>query len=426
MASDGLGERGAGARPPAEASEPRRVGPRAVLHLVSQRNFGPYFVGNALSASGTWFQNLAAALLIYRLTGSELLLGVLNFAQFAPILVLAPWTGSAADRYDRRRLLLATQVAATALAGALAALAWADLADAWVVIAISLAQGVATAFALPAQQALLAALVDERELGTAVALNSMTYNLARALGPAAAALAVEHLGIPAAFALNAASYLVFAAAILIVQPRAQRAAERTASRLRESLALLRREPRLAAYLAIVAVVGFASDPVNTLAPALADAFGRADTVAGYVIGVFGAGAVTAAFVLAGRVRATRRRLALTLGLLGAGIVGVAATPWLPVAFVLLFVAGFGYLASNTAATTRLQLDVDEAQRGRMMALWGIAFLGLRPFASLVDGAVASLAGVRTAAVVLAVPALAVAAALAFSAVVRGRAAAARA
>jgi MFS family permease len=381
------------------------TGPAAVFALVRHRSFGPYFAGNALSASGTWFQNLAAALLVYRLTHSTFLLGVLNFCQFAPVLVLAPWAGSAADRYDRRRLLLASQTSASGLAATLAILAWSGLASAWVVILFALALGVTSATSIPPQQALLASLVEPKELPTAVALNSMTYNLARAVGPVLGAASVEYFGIPASFLLNSFSYLVFVLALLVLRPRAQETAPRETSRLRDALGLLRDDPRLLAFLIVVAAVGFASDPVNTLAPAFADAFGRRDTVAGFIIGAFGAGAVSAALLVAGRVAGSRRRLTVTLGLLAGGVIAFSLTPWLPLAFVFLFVAGVGYLASNTSATTRLQLGVSEAQRGRMMALWGVAFLGLRPLASLADGAIASAAGVRTAGVILALPAL---------------------
>jgi len=382
------------------------TGPAAVLALVRQRNFGPYFAGNAFSASGTWFQNLAASLLVYRLTHSAFLLGVLNFCQFAPVIALAAWAGSAADRYDRRRLLFMTQTTASLLAATLAVLAWSGAARAWVVILFALGLGVTSAISIPAQQALIASLVDRESLPTAVALNSMTYNLARAVGPVLGAASVEYLGIPASFLLNSFSYLVFVGALLAITPRAQEMAERGTSRLRDALGLLRDDPRLLAFLIVVAAVGFASDPVNTLAPAFAHAFGRKDTVAGFIIGAFGAGAVTAALIVAGRVAGSRRRMAITLSLLGCGVIAFALSPWLPLGFVFLFVAGFGYLASNTSATTRLQLGVSEAQRGRMMALWGVAFLGLRPLASLADGAIASVAGVRTAGVILALPALA--------------------
>jgi MFS family permease len=379
------------------------VGPRAATRLIASREFGPYFFGNALSASGGWFHNLAAAILVYRLTGSELLLGVLAFSQFVPVLVLAPWAGAAADRFDRRRLIILVQSIASALGALVAALAWAGAATAPVVIAISAGLGVTAAFTVPAASALLASLVDRGDLPTAVGLNSMTYNLARATGPALGGLTVATIGIPAAFAVNAVSYLALVVGVAVSRPRRTEPAQGT--RFRDSLALLRARPRLAAALAIVMLVGFASDPINTLAPAFARAFGRPDTDAGYVIGVFGAGAVTAAFVLAGRVAGSRARMTLTLTLLGTGVALFSVSPWLPVALPLLFVGGFGYLASNTAATAFLQLEVEEWQRGRIMALWGIAFLGLRPLASLVDGAIANAFGVRVAGVALAAPAL---------------------
>lgn len=332
-----------------------------------------------------------------------MLLGVLQFAQFGPILLLAPWTGSAADRFDRRKLLLTTQAAQTGLTAILAGLAFAGAADEYVVLGFAFVLGILTAFALPAQQALLASLVELDDLPSAVALNSMTYNLARAVGPSLAALTIDAFGVATAFAVNAGSYVLLALAVLIARPRPQERAE--SSRLMESLRLVWHNPRLAAYLLIVAIVGFASDPVNALGPAFARAFGHDEVVGGYLLGAFGAGAVTAAFIVAGRVAGSRRRMALTLGLLGGGMALFSLTPWLSVALVLLFLAGVGYLASNTSATSRLQLEVAESQRGRIMALWGIAFLGVRPLASLVDGAIASAAGVRTAGVVLALPAI---------------------
>ena len=226
-------------------------------------------------------------------------------------------------------------------------------------IADTLCLGVVSAFSAPAQQALIVSLVRRDEVPTAVALNSMTFNLARALGPEGAALSVHYFGIPASFAVNAASYAIFIAALLVVRPRRQERASREESRVRDSVRLLRQKPELAAFLVIVAVVGFGSDPVNTLSPAFAHAYHRPDTWAGLIVGAFGAGAVTAALVVAGRVAGSRRRMAATLFLLGAGVAAFSVCPWLPLGLVLLFAGGFGYLASNTAATTRLQLGVAE-------------------------------------------------------------------
>ncbi len=380
------------------------VGPAAAWRVLRQRDFGLYFVGNASSAAGTWFQNLASSILVYRLTHSAFLLGVLNFGNFIPVLVLSPWAGAVADRLDRRKVALVAQLAAAALSAVLAALAWTDRVDEWTVIAFAFLAGVTSAFSSPAQLALITSLVRERDVPQAVALNSMTFNLARAVGPASAAVVVATLGIPAAFLVNSFSYLVLVAALLLVRPRPQERAR--GARVRDGFRLLRDDPKLAAYLLIVMAVGFASDPVNTESPAFAHEFGYPATWAGVLIAAFGAGAVAAAFLVAGRVTGSRTRMASTLLLLGGGIIAFCLTPWLPLALVPLFVAGFGYLASNTAATARLQLGVAEHQRGRIMALWSIAFLGLRPIASLVDGALAEAFGVRVAGIVLALPALA--------------------
>jgi len=386
------------------------AGPGAALRLIGHRNFGPYFVGNAASASGTWFQNLAASLYVYERTHSPFLLGVLQFANFVPVLLLAPWGGSSADRFDRKRLLLATQVLATALAGGLAAVAWAGDVSVAFVVACALGLGVCSAFSSPASQALIGDLVPREDLQSAVALNSMTFNLARAVGPTLGGVSVETLGYAPSFAINAGSYMLLVLGLLVVSPRSRELATRGQARLRESIRIAREQPRLLAFLLIVTVVGFASDPVNTESPAFAPAFGLGGhhlrLWTGFIVGAFGLGAVAAAFLVAGRVAGSSRRMAATLALLAAGIVGFSLSPSIWSGFAFLAAAGFGYLASNTSATSQLMLGVPDNQRGRIMALWSVAFLGFRPAASLLDGGLAGAFGVRTAGVVLALPALA--------------------
>ena len=172
---------------------------------------------------------------------------------------------------------------------------------------------------------------------------------------------------------------------------------------------LRRDPKLVGYLLIVLTISFSTDPINTESPAFAHSFGVPVTWAGFVVGAFGAGAVAAALLIAGRVAGSRRRMAATLGLTGAGILLFSLSPWFGLGLVFVGLAGFGYLGSNASATSRLQLGVAENERGRIMALWSIAFLGVRPIASLIDGALAGAFGVRTAGVVMALPALGAAA-----------------
>ena len=383
------------------------------------RNFGPYFVGNAMSASGTWFQNLAASIFVYQLTHSALLLGVLNACQFGPVLLLTPWTGRLADAYDRRRLLIATQTAAVAVSATLAALVWAGAATTWVMIGFAAALGTITAVSSPAQMALVGSLVPRESLTEAVALNSMTFNVARAVGPALAAGVIAVFGIAPAIAINSLSYLALAVALLVITPSPVPKVRR--SSFRDSIGIIRADPRLAGYLAIVMAVGMTSDPVNTESPAIAHVFGYPPVWAGAVVGCFGLGAVLAAATTAGRLGRSDRQLAGSLVLFGSGMLLMAVSPWFPLALAFVLGAGFGYLSANASATARLQLGVAEEQRGRIMALWSVAFLGTRPFASIVDGVIAGWAGVRVATAVLALPVLVAAALL-----IRSRVAATRA
>lgn len=377
---------------------------RSSLRALEHRDFALFFAGNLLSNCGTWFQNIAVTLLVYRLTHSAFWVGVANFAQFAGVVLLAPWAGGAADRHDRRTLIIVTQLGATAASTVLAAVVAVGWGSLPIVLGLALLLGLTTAFATPALQAIIPALVPREDLGAAIAMNSVTFNLARAVGPVAGALVVARLGIAWAIGVNALSYLALAAALLFVRtaPSGERAGGR--ARLRDSLRLVRHDRRLAMLLATVAVVSLTMDPVSTLTPVYATRiFHRLDVVAGYLIGAFGAGAVLASVVPLRESGAPERRIALMLALFGGGMAGFALVPSLHIAFVMLAVAGFGYLIGQTGATTLLQLGVSDAERGRVMALWSVAFLGSRPIASLLDGALASVLGPRAATLIMAVP-----------------------
>lgn len=374
------------------------------LRVLAQRDFGPYFVGNLLSNCGTWFQNIAQALLIYRLTHSTFLVGVVNFAQFAGIIALAPWSGGAADRFDRKRLIIGTQIGSMVVTGTLALLAVAHWDTVPVIIGLALLLGLVTAFGSPAMNAIVPSLVSRDDLPAAVAMNSVTFNMARAVGPVLGALVVARFGIPWAFGLNCLSYAALIGALLIVHPRRHARQPNARPRLRDSLALIRQDMRLAALLGVVASVSFALDPVTTLAPAFATrVFHHTDTLAGYLIGAFGTGAVIAAVFATGRSETPYRRIFIMLTLLAVGIAAYAFLSLLVLAFAALGIAGFGYLAGQTRATTLLQLGVEDHQRGRIMALWSVCFLGTRPIASLIDGALSSLVGIHAAALIMTLP-----------------------
>ncbi|HET7461646.1 MAG TPA: MFS transporter [Longimicrobium sp.] len=385
---------------------------QSALRVLGRRNFLPYFIGNLLSNCGTWFQNIAQSLLIYRLTGSAFMVGVVNFAQFAGVVLLAPWTGSAADRYDRKRLIVLTQVGSMLVVGALAVLAATGADTVPVVLALALLLGLITAFVTPALQAILPSLVSREDMGAAIAMNSVTFNLSRAVGPVLGALIVARLGIAWAFALNAGSYAALVIGILLVHPRAQPPRPARRPRLRESLRLVRDDRELALLLAAVAAVSITMDPVNTLGPVFAtQLFHRPDTVAGVLIGAFGAGAVVASFFPAAHPGTPLSRVGVLIAVMAAGMAAFAFAPGFGVALGVLAVAGFGYLSGQTRATALLQFRVGDEQRGRIMALWSVAFLGSRPIASLLDGALATWLGPRVTTLAMTLPAVAAATAL---------------
>lgn len=381
----------------------------SVRRALADPRFRPYFLGSVLSNVGTWVQNIAAGLLIYQLTGSSLLVGTVHFAQFIGAFALAPWAGGAADRFDRRWLLLATQVVAGLTAAVLAALtATGAVTPAWV-IGLSFVLGLALAFMVPAMLSLVPLLVDRRDLDAAVSLNSLTFNLARAVGPVLGALVAERLGYGPAFGLNALSFLAFAACLLLVRPRGQIRVRGPRPRLREAIGDVRRERVWVALLVVMVAISFTADPILTLAPELAtDVFGGGDLAAGLLVGAFGTGATLTALTLTGWLRRRRNALVGALVVQGLGMAAVGVAPGLAVAAAAMFVSGAGYLAAVTRATTRLQTEVPDVLLGRVMALWSVCFVGSRPVAALLDGAVAELAGARAAAIVMSVPTLAVA------------------
>ena len=382
---------------------PVRGSPRRVL---ISRQFGPFFAGSVLSSIGTWCQNIAAGLLVYELTGSTLLVGTVNFAQFIGALVLAPWAGGAADRFDRRHLLMVSQLAAAAVGGTLAVLTFAGLVTPALVVGAALLLGLTLAFMVPALQSLVPLLVAAENLDIAVSLNSVSFNLARAIGPVVGALIVEQAGYGFAFALNAGSFLAFVGALAMVRPQAQRIVTGPRPRLLEATKLVWRVPVWRALLLATVALSMSTDPINTLTPELAiEVFDGRQRDAGYLVGAFGVGATVTALSLTTWLARRRHTLVVALVVQGTGMVLVGLAPTLAIAYAGMAISGAGFIAGITRSTARLQAEVPDEFRGRVMALWSIAFIGTRPLAALVDGAVAEVAGAQVATVVLALPVL---------------------
>ena len=360
--------------------------------------------GKVLSTLAVWTTNIAGAILVFDLTGSALIVGLVSVAQFTPQLLLTPLTGARADRADRFAQVI-TGTAITAL-GSVLLTTWALTLgftrerDAWVMVAAAGLVGLGFSVAGPATSALLPALVRHDELADALALSSLPIIVARSAGPAAGATLYLAAGPATTFGLSALLHLAFIL-LLVVLRRRVRVAARPAQRdrrVRAALEHLRRSPRTVLQIVGVGVIGVGTDPITTLTPALAATLAAPAGFVGTLASSFGLGAA-GGFVVLSRVRARvgiMRLGAVGLALMGSGTLlsGIAPVPALAVAGVGL--GGVGLTFALNAFTTLVQADVPDALRGRVMALWSMAFLGSRPVTALVSGWVTDTFGVRVA------------------------------
>jgi MFS family permease len=385
--------------PPATTPRPRSSG--AVL---TDRNFAPFFVGNLTSNTGNWLFNVSAAVVVFQLTRSAFMVGLVSVAQFLPLVVLSPAAGGVADRVDRRRMVILSQSFAAAAASVLAVASVVvgvdGLPGAWPIIAAAAGIGVGNAVSQPALQSLVPALVPPQDLATAVSLTSLTYNVGRAVGPAGAGVLLVTLGAEVAFVINAVSFLVLIGALFLV--RARRRAEEPGDEpdrsVRAGLRYVRADPRILLLLGGVATAGVAADPAITLAPSFADLLGHGEGLVAAITSGFGVAAIPAALA-SGRLQnrfgsAPVAGAGMAIMAAGASCVALGPTAWL--ALVGFSSTGAGFVLAVTSFTTLLQTQLPDALRGRVMALWTVAFLGNRPLAAAIDGAAADLVGPRLA------------------------------
>lgn len=392
--------------------------PRSTRQLLIDRTFGPWFWGLVVSNSGNWLFNVTAAVVVFQLSGSAFRVGLVSIAQFLPLVVLSPFAGALSDRVDRRRLLLASVLVSSAAATALAVLALtvglASFGGAWLVIAAAAGIGIGQAIAIPSLTALVPDLVADADLESGVALTSLTFNVGRALGPATSGVVLATLGAEAAFVVNAVSFLALIAALLVIRVQQRASTPPTTDRsVRAGLRYVRADRVVMLLLVAVATVGFAADPMITLAPPLAAEVDGDGTLVAILVSAFGIAAAPASIV-SGRLQ--RRFGSLTVGAVGmasmsAGLMAAATAPVAAVLVAGFALTGVGFVLGLTGFTSVLQRRIPGELRGRIMALWSVAFLGNRPFAAALDGAAADLVGVRWAmsiAIVVAVSGLVVA------------------
>ncbi|AJE02778.1 MFS transporter [Geobacter pickeringii] len=386
---------------------------RLTLRALQSRNYRLFFAGQSVSLVGTWMQQVAMSWLVYRLTGSALLLGVVGFASQIPTFLLAPVAGVLADRWNRRRLLIATQSLAMLQAALLAAAVLTGVVQVWQIIALSVVLGCVNAFDIPIRQSFVVELVGRKEdLSNAIALNSSMVNGARLVGPSIAGVLVATVGEGVCFILNAASYLAVIAAITamrITPARRHGARKHILHELREGFTYAFGFPPIRSILSLLAVVSLMGMPYTVLLPVFAKEIlkGGAHTF-GFLMAAAGVGSLGSTLYLASRrsVVGLGRVIAAAASIFGVGVAGFALSRELPLSLACLCLSGFGAMALVASSNTILQTIVEDDKRGRVMSLFTMSFMGMTPFGSLMAGSVASWLGARDTLLVGAVACLA--------------------
>jgi len=356
-------------------------------------DFRRLWLGACTSSIGTWMQKLAQSWLVLELSNSPFLLGLDAFLGELPVVLFSLLGGVAADRMDRRRLLLISQFIQMTAAFLLAGLIAAGLVRIWHILTLSFVVGLAQAFGGPAYMALLPSLVRSEDLSNAIALNSIQFNLARVIGPMLGGLALTRLGAPWCFALNGLSFLAVIASLLAIHvrfvPRGGRDPFLTS--LGEGLRFVRRRPAMPELIGLAFAVTMLGLPLVVFLPVFArDVFRRGASAYTLLLLVHGGGSIAGALLVAAlgrRARKGKLALAALLGL-GAATAGFALSGSLPLSCLVLFLAGAALMAVFSLASTLVQEITSDAMRGRVMSVYNVAFRGGMPVGSLLTGALA--------------------------------------
>jgi len=388
----------------AEGGERRSSSWRA----LRDRNFLRYFIGSVTSDFGTWMQNTAQVLLAYRLSHSVLVVGMVTCAQFSSPLLLGPCAGVMTDRFGGRRTLLITQLVAAGFAGLMTAMVLTGPVSAWWLALGAIASGLAFTFALPARNVTVRRLVPEENVEPAFAMDSVSYNLGRAVAPPLSVALVVTCGFGWAFAANAISFIVFAVCLVLAGRGSDRPAtapgKQQRSKLKDGFVIARHDWRIAVLLLMVAAVTVADDPVLVLGPALAGHLHVAESWSGWFIAALGGGTVLGSF-RPSRHNPSLRRAATALAALAACMIWFVLSPWVWGSVAAAFGAGVTCLMANSATKTLLARRAGRKHEASVMAVWAIAWAGSKPLASLADGLLAGSVGLQRTGILLALPAL---------------------
>jgi MFS family permease len=369
-----------------------------VLRALRHRNYRLFYSGQGISLVGTWMTRVATGWLVYRLTHSAFLLGLVSFAGQIPILLLGSVAGVWVDRLNRHRVLIVTQILSMLESFALAVLALSGIITVSEVILLNLFQGAVNAFDMPARQAFVVEMVEAREdLPNAIALNSSLVNAARLVGPSVAGLLIAGVGEGYCFLIDGFSYMAVIASLLAMSlvPWSPRAHASVRSELREGWNYVLGFRPIWSILLLLSVVSLVGMPYTALMPIFAGSIlhGGAHTF-GFLMGASGVGALVGAVSLAARrsVLGLGRLVALMAAGFGASLVAFAASRQLWLSLLLLVVTGYSFMQQMASSNTILQTIADDEKRGRVMSFYSMAFQGVAPFGSLIAGVVAARIG----------------------------------
>ncbi len=371
------------------------------LRALRSRNFRLFFIGQAISLIGSWMTRLATSWLVYRLTDSEFLLGLVAFAGQVPAMFLPPLAGVWLDRWDRQKVLIATQALAMLQSLALAALTLSGYITIPWIVGLALFQGLINAVEIPARQAFVVRMIDNRaDLSNAIALNSSNFNATRLVGPAIAGGVVATIGEGWCFLIDGLSYLAVIAGLMAMRlpPEVRPPADRRAlHELAEGWRYVARSTPIRSLLLFLAGVGVLSAPYMVLMPVVAGrTLGGGAGTLGALMAASGVGALICAVRLVMRttVVGLGRLMALATAGFGVACVLLGLSQWFWLSMALMVVTGYGLMYQVVATNTIVQTIVDDDKRGRVMAYYTIALLGSAPLGSLLSGALADRIGVQ--------------------------------
>jgi len=370
----------------------------SAFKALRSRNFRLFFFGQGMSLIGTWMQRVALGWLVYDMTDSEFLLGLVAFIGQLPVSLLSPVAGVVADRIDRRKLLIYTQLVEVFQASVLAALTLTGAIEIWHIVVLSLLLGSAFAFESPTRQAFVIEMTGPEDLMNAIALNSGSFNAARLIGPALAGFMVAATGEGIVFAANAVSYVAVIAALLAMRlPEKKFVADRenAVTRIKEGFIYVYNSRPIRTLLEMLALITLVGIWHAVLMPVFAkDVLGRGPEALGILMGANGAGALSGAVMLAFRksVRNLAKALAAAVTVFGLALVGFSLSTNFYLSVFLIYIVGISFIHEVAGTNTLVQTLVPENMRGRVMSLFILSFLGVMPFGNMIAGSVASVLG----------------------------------